>query len=246
MKKKFLIGILSLGFAFLGCEQDDIERANRVSFENETVEVQVPRDAIDFQRPISIYVSEVSGSDRVFQIAVNDEESTLESSEYSIPSSVTVPANSKTGEFIMTVSDVSLSFEAKTLSLQLLSDDDTYTGNAMLFVTERCDDTVVGLNLAFDDYAEEAYWDLYDLSGTPTIIFSGGQGSAYDELDNGEFDIEFCLASGNYGIVVYDGYGDGGTTFTVSAGETVLASGTVPGGNPANVPTNITSLFTVD
>lgn len=244
MKKAFLLAMFAL--AFVSCEEEDIETANRVSFENESVLIEVPRDAVDFERVVNVYTTSISSSDRTFAVNINEEESTLDASEYSLPSTVTVPANSNVGELILTVSDVSLSFDAKTLSLELGSDDATFTGNAVLNVTERCDDTVVGLNLVFDDWAEEAYWEVYDLSGAPVIIFSGGQGGAYDDLDNGEFDIEFCLESGNYGIVVHDTYGDGGTLYTVSSGETVLASGTVPGGSPGTAPTSTSSQFTVD
>lgn len=246
MKKFFLIAILTLPFAFLSCEQDDIERVDRASFESEAISFEVPRDAVGFEKSISVFTSNVSGSDRVFQISTIEEESGLDSAEYSLPSSVTIPANSNSAEILMTVSDVSLSFSPTILTLELLSDDATYTGYTVLSITERCDDTIVGLNLVFDTYAEEAYWDLYDLSNGNTIIFSGGQDGAYSDFSDSEFNVQFCLASGNYGIVVYDSYGDGGTAYTVSAGDTVLTTGTVPGGNAANDPTASSAQFTVN
>ncbi|WP_282031557.1 hypothetical protein [Winogradskyella eximia] len=246
MKKVFLL-VMIFALAFVSCEEEDIETANRVSFENETVKVLVPRDAVDFERIVKVYTTSTSSSDRSFEIYVNEDESTLSSAEYSIPTSVTVPANSNVGEFVLTVSDVSLSFVEQTLVVELLAADDSiYTGSAVLNVTERCDDSIVGLNLVFDDWAEEAYWELYDLSGPATLIFSGGENGVYTDLDNGEFNTEFCLASGAYGIVVYDTYGDGGTVYTVSIGETVLASATVPGGSAGTAETSTSAQFTIN
>ncbi|WP_456438637.1 hypothetical protein [Psychroserpens sp.] len=245
MKKIFLLAMLTL--AFIGCEEEDIETADRVSFESETVSVKVPRDAVDFERIIYVYTTTTSSSAREFQVVINEDESTLSATEYSLPTSVIVPADSNRGELVMTVSDVSLSFVAQTLSLELVSGDSTFTGNATLNVTERCDDTIVGLNLVFDNWAEECYWEIYDLSGIgPVVIFSGGQGGVYTDLDNEELDVEFCLESGNYGVVVYDSYGDGGTVYTVAIGETVLASATVPGGSPGTAVTQSSAQFTID
>ncbi|WP_179020879.1 hypothetical protein [Winogradskyella forsetii] len=244
MKKAFLLSII-LAFGLVSCEEEDIETANRVSFENDTVLIQVPRDAVDFERPVAVYTTTISSVDRQFQVIINEDETTLNSDEYSLPSSVTVPANSNKGELILTVSDISLSFEPQTLALELVSDE-IFTGNAILNVTERCDDTITALNLVFDDWAEEAYWEIYDLSGTPVIIFSGGQGGVYTDLDNSEFNAEFCLESGDYGIVVYDTYGDGGTVYTVSVGETVLTSATVPGGSPGTAPTSSSAVFNIE
>ena len=90
-----------------------------------------------------------------------------------------------------------------------------------------------------DDWPEETTWEIYDLSGTPTVVASGGP-YANPADDFAELSFDFCLASGNYGVVVYDAYGDGGPTFSVTtAAGTLVADTTVAG-------TQASATFTVN
>ncbi|MGJ8547830.1 hypothetical protein [Winogradskyella wichelsiae] len=228
--KKFLLFSM-LAFAFMACEEEDIETANRVSFESGVIAVEVPRDAVDFERIITVYTTTTSSSDRTFDIIVDTETATLDDADYSIPTSVTVPANSAVGEFTLTVSDLSLNFEAQILSISLVSSDGTFGGIADLEVTELCVDTIVELAITLDDYPDETTWDLYDLSVSPAvIIFSGGPFINPDDIGAVK-KVEFCLASGEYGIAVNDAYGDGIVNggFEINEGATTLASGAVTG-----------------
>ncbi len=141
-----------------------------------------------------------------------------------------------------------LSFVSQSLILDFSDEVGMDFGNPLtLNFTETCLDTIVSLELTFDAYAEECVWEIYDLSGTPTVVETGGSGSEYDDLDNSTISFDFCLPSGNYGIVVYDLYGDGGTSYTVTSGGATLASGSTPdagGGYP--VTTQDSATYTVN
>lgn len=247
MKKifKYILMAAIVGFAY-NCEEDVTDGSvNYVTFERGPVSFAIAKDATT-TRDFKVYAGNKTGSDRTYTVLVN-ESSTLTPS-YSVPGTVTIPANSNEGNLTISVTDDdTLEFVSQTLIVEFQDQAGVSLGDALTInVAEECPGTIITLALSFDDWAEECTWEIYDLSGTPTVIYSGGEAGAYDALDNGSISFDFCLESGNYGIVVYDAYGDGGTVYTVTAGATELASGTVPGGNPANVPTSDSSTFTID
>lgn len=240
--------ILCLSLVFVNCETDDgveSELSNFVGFETVT-DFAVERNGTGIA-DIIVAASETSGADRTFNVVVDEDATTLVA-PYSVPSTVIIPANSNIGTLSLSVTDNEmLSFEPQKLVISLVPQIGINVGEAIeIDVVEECVDTFATLQLDFDNWAEEAYYEIYDLSGTPTIIFEGGQGGVFTDLDNDSFVTEYCMASGDYGIVVYDTYGDGGTVFTVSANGEVLATGTVPGGNPANVLISTSATFTID
>jgi hypothetical protein len=235
MKKILNYIILGVFVAMAYSCQEDLDggSVNYVTFESGPYSFKVQKDATTTE-DIKVFAGNVTSSDRTFDIVV-DPASTI-AVDYSVPSSVTIPANTNVGNVPVSITDNDdLEFANQTLILGFVDQAGVSLGDALtLNVAEACTNTIVRLALVFDAYPEEAYWEIYDLSGTPTVIFSGGQGGAYDGLANTS--AEFCLASGDYGIVVYDSYGDGGTQYTVSVNGTALASGTTPdlgGGYPA-------------
>ena len=246
IKSIFCLALLSI--AFTSCEEDlDSDLSNFVGFDIGVPQVVTVPNNSTSTYDVKVYSSEVSSSDRSFGIMV-DESSTL-AATYSVPSQVTIPANSNEGVMSISITDNDdLSFIPQDLIINFVGESGVNFGEGFtISITEECLNTIVTLDLDFDAYAEEAYWEIYDLSGTPTIIYSGGESAAYTALDNSTFSMDFCLASGNYGIVVYDTYGDGGTTYTVSIDGAAVASGSTPdagGGYP--VLTNSSATFTVN
>lgn len=252
MNKLLKISFIFIIALFISCDQEEPDYRLDSSFVSFSLEDSTPT-------PISkdgtvtvektIVASQKSSQDRTVEINVSEQTSLLAS--YDVPTSVVIPANQNTVNFPITVTDNDdLGFIPQSLVLEIEDQLHLNMNNGKVLVSnfvEECLDTFVTLTFEFDDWAEECYWDLYDLNGSsPTIIASGGQNGEYDALDNESFTTDLCLASGNYGIQVFDSYGDGGTTFTVSIGDVELVSVTVPGGNPPNQPTNITAQFTVE
>lgn len=237
MKKIFVS--LFLALILLSCEEEAIERAERVSFQSENIVVKVPRDAVNFERIFEVFTTSISNSDRQFSISVDLNGTTLDASAFGVPSTVTVPANSNKGEFVINFSDVDINFESKLLALDLGSDT-LFSGSTVLDVTELCEDTIVQLSIFTDDWPDETSWEIYDLAMGQTLLFSGGPyNNPADDFSTLEF--EFCLAPGVYGIAVYDAYGDGIVNggYEVNANGAVLTAGSVTG-------TGSSSTFTID
>jgi hypothetical protein len=158
---------------------------------------------------ITVQATSVSNVDRTVSMMVNEAGTTATTDQYSFSPQATIPAGSLTGSTTLSFDYDVLNFgDSRTLMLDLvLAESDTPNIKRQEFqldFVKQCTANNVVLDLTFDAYAEEAYWDLYDLSGTPTIILSGGQNSAYGDLDNSSLSLQLCLEAGDSGIVVYD------------------------------------------
>ena len=212
---------------------------------------------------VKVVASRANSADRVIALqqidgTANDNVLDADPSNYTIPASVTIPAGDVEGTFNVDIT--ADDFAKKKITISLVPDpsynlavvdwseveledesvvvEEVDYGRLVIYAQRPCTETIVTLEITTDDWPEETSWELYDLNGTPTVIASGGP---YDGQDNTTITSEFCLASGNYGIAVYDAYGDGipGGGYQVSAGGVVLTSGPVLG-------TGSSSTFTVD
>lgn len=214
---------------------------------------------------VAVVASQTSSSDRVVGLQFIEGEDTdlvpdADPASYTLPTSVTIPAGETQGTFSINIS--ATDYAKKKVTVELVPDESFHIAVAdyseveledgtvvvedveysrfVLFAQRPCPDTIVTLSITTDDWPDETSWQLYDLSGTPTIIAEGGPfNNPADDFTTKSF--EFCLAPGNYGIIVYDSYGDGivGGGYVVTAGGVVLTSGVVSG-------TSGSSTFTVD
>ena len=211
MKKYYKLFALLTVVAFLfNCEQDnDSDLSNFVGFEEGPLSYDVAADAT---KTIEI-----------------------------IPSTVTIPSGTNVGTLAITVTDnENLGYVAQKLVIDFIDEAGKNYGEAItLNIVQECLDTLVRLSLELDTWPDETTWEIYDLSGAPTVIFSGGPYINPDD-DFAELDYDFCLASGQYGVVVYDSYGDGGPTYTVTSAAGILVPATTLGGSSSS------ATFTVD
>ena len=217
-----------------GCEEENGvgESSNYISFESNELGFQVDANATS-QKDVLVYTGNKTGSDRTFDVLVNDA-STL-SASYSVPSTVTIPANTNVGVMSVTVTDDdTLAFDAQTLIVEFVDGTGISVGDSVtLNVAEACPGSLVTFNLTLDTWPDETTWEIYDLSGTPTVIFSGGPYINPDD-DFAELAFENCFLPGDYGVVVYDSYGDGGPTFSVTSGGITYVAATTLGGTQAS------------
>ena len=106
---------------------------------------------------------------------------------------------------------------------------------------DLCLDNLVSLEIIFDNYPEETGWQLYEgANASGAVIAQGGLTGNSISGYGGEtsFLANFCLASGDYTLVMYDvysdgmccAYGDGSYTLSKDDG-TVLVSGGSFGAN---------------
>jgi len=233
MNKYYKYFALLTALIFFNCEQDnDSELSNYVGFEQGPIAYTVDNSSTaTFE--VTVAASETSSSDRTFDIVVDDA-STL-ASPYTVPSTVTIPGGSNVGTLSVSVTDNDdLGFVAQSLILDFTDEVGMDFGEAVtLNFTETCLDTIVTLNLTLDDWPDETTWEIYDLNGTPTVVASGGPYVNPDD-DYAELSFDFCLASGDYGIVVYDAYGDGGPTFSITTEAGTLVADTTLGGTQSS------------
>ena len=130
MKKIFYI--LSIGLFLISissCEEEnEIKPLNYVTFETTSFDATVPiGGGQDFS--IKVYVAQTTGTDRTFNFKVNTDESTADLSSYSLPNSVTIPANESFGEFIVSLTDTNIGEDGKTLVLEFDGADNFFTGS---------------------------------------------------------------------------------------------------------------------
>lgn len=209
MKKlSLLLMFLSVGL-FLSCEEDDSPTVvPHISFENDRVFGFDP-GATTATHEVKVYATNTSGSDRVYNLVADETLTTLSPSQYTLPATVTIPANAKEGSFTVTMKSSGL---GKVLAVDFVDadfTDGTFKGAAPLLLTAKviCPTNDVILELILDQYGQETVWELYQ---GDALVGTGGpytQGATGVTQPKKEF--SFCLPDGDYTFIMYDLYGDG-------------------------------------
>lgn len=225
MEKYFKLIVLTLLIGNFSCDELEINREDFTSFESTDFEFGVARDG-ESTNEITVYTNSISSSDRSFNISVITDESDLDANAYSLPSTVTISSGTNQGKLPITIKDLNIGEENKSLVLKLESTDGAFTGeNITLSIFRVCDKNELIIDFVFDDFPEETSWELYD--ATNTVIASvdtyEGEISASEKL---------CLPDGEYTFVVYDvfedgfccDYGEGSYTISID-GNTIHTGG---------------------
>lgn len=235
----FLVGLL-LPFTF-SCEDDSvvtdnpINSINYVSFEPNKKVYLASGETTDTE--VKVFISKPSSTDVVIPIVVDvaanavdgDPGSTLPASNYSVPSSVTIPAGSTEASFL--ISDIVADGADKTIIIGFepvegIDYSTTYTSTTnnvtgvttytsrtreiTVVVSEICGLNPFRIEIVIDRYGEETSWELYNAADLDNPIASGGPYTR--QSANGSFPqapVNLCLASGDYVFVIYDSEEDG-------------------------------------
>jgi hypothetical protein len=135
----FSLLILSV-FAFNSCKDQiaGTEFLNYVTFE-----VNIPTVVVEqggsTDMNIHVYTTQVSSSGRTFNVEVNQDLTTANAESYTVPATVTVPANSNDGILTVTATDSNLGQDPVTLGIKIVSSDGLYTGNsASVTIQKHC------------------------------------------------------------------------------------------------------------
>lgn len=219
MKKiSFLLVSIAL-WGFYSCNSDDQDQntINYVSFESTSYSFGVDLQSSN-SNDIKIYTTRISNAERMFTINVETDLSTADPASYTVPASVSVPANSNEGAFTVNISDLNISPDGETLVLSFTNEEGLFIGDPITFnIKQICPYPETQLDITFDDYPEEQFWELYD--SNDVLLFEGGP-----YPDETEFSRTFCLASGTYKILMGDTFGDGGGPYTITYDGNVLVS----------------------
>jgi hypothetical protein len=142
MKKINTILLLALSmFVFNNCS-DKIDGGtndiNYISFEPKIPTIIVEKDGTA-SADILAYTTQITGSDRTFDVNVIASLTSANPTSYSVPTSITVPANSNVGTLTVDVADVNLDVDPVTLALQFGTKDGLFTGNsASITIQKHC------------------------------------------------------------------------------------------------------------
>lgn len=222
--KKTLFFLFSFAVTFglfNNCSKDTefTKNLNYIAFESTSLSLGVDIGG-STTHTVTVYTSNTASSDRTFKIMAKAASSTAVAGAYTLPETVTVPANSNKGSFELELHDVSIG-DGKKLVLTFDGDDGLFTGNDVtISITQICPLNEVVLKINFDGYASECSWEL--LNAASAVVASG------DGYTDGtkSFTTKFCLENGTYTFKIYDDYGDGlGTgNAQLSKGSSVLYS----------------------
>ena len=231
MKKIANIFFLSITcILFQNCEDEQFETSmDYISFNETTYQTSVDLGSTSTQ-DIVVYSTTTSNSDRVFDIEVDLDETTANEGSYTVPTSVTIPANSNKGTFTIGIADVNLDC-FNDVAFKLMPPNGVNPGNTSVLTyyqkpSETCDLEVSGtLDFTFDSYASEISYEILDVEGN--IVVSGPSTGFSDGTASTSIPVTLCDGR-CYSLVVYDAYGDGLASpgaFTLTLNDTEYVSG---------------------
>lgn len=172
---------------FVGCDSDDdFTPPNYVTFAENTIDFVVNENSSG-SFDVTLYTANTTSSDRTFTINV-DEESTLNTAAYSMPTTVVVPANTNEVTFTVDVTDTNIDNSGDTLILSLSGDQGVYTGDPLTVNVARfCEFEPVGTFSNNSGWFEEEYDGVVIVPGA-----SEGQYIVKDMFADG-VDITFTI-----------------------------------------------------
>ncbi|WP_431110516.1 hypothetical protein [Winogradskyella poriferorum] len=206
--KKILVLLVII--TVLSCDSDNsfstVSDYDFISFENDNVTFELDQDGESSQM-ITVYNSKTYSNDRTYNLEVLLESTTISAESYAVPASVTIPANERSAQFDVTITDNGFG-SGDRLVLGFADDNSALNPHPLqMDIVIVCPMNELILDITFDNYAEETSWELYtDITTTPTLIASG---SGYDDLDDQSIQQRLCIDNGDFGFVIYDAYGDG-------------------------------------
>lgn len=142
MKKINTILLLTLSlFSFNNCS-DKIDGGtndiNYISFEPKVPTIIVEKGGSK-SADILAYTTQITGSDRAFDVNVITALTSADPASYDVPASIIVPANSNVGTLTVNVADNNLDVDPVTLALKFGAKDGLFTGNSVsLTIQKHC------------------------------------------------------------------------------------------------------------
>lgn len=119
---KIIITVLAVALFAVSCETYDDYEAERTTVVGFTSPVGGPNAVVPaggtLEKQINVFASDLSSSERTFNVVVNSELSEVNSENFSF-GSVVIPANERAAVFTVTFTDVSLSPDLQPLRLEI-------------------------------------------------------------------------------------------------------------------------------
>lgn len=231
MKKIKLLLYVFLAIFTLNSCTDEVEPQNTpfITFESQSIDITFDQGTAATQE-VKIYAANITDQDRTFGVAVVGASTEVDAAAYIVPTTITIPGGSNEATLTINLTDINMSpFATQALVISLEASADMYTGEDLTMnVSLNCPNNGIKfiMELGFDDWPEEVYWRLVDVNAG--VIVAASQATpgygAYAGMNRGEVTVQECIPSGDYQLQIFDGYGDGGTSYVVTAGGVQIAS----------------------
>jgi len=145
--KYLIIFTLSL-FVMNSCEEEGVATSDidYVAFETNPLKLVVNKNESN-NIDVSLYTTKTFGSERTINIYVDLDQTTADAAAYTVPTSVTIPANTNVGTFNINVNDTNLSESGEVLVINFEMEEGVYTSaefslDIALFCPVNLDDFV--------------------------------------------------------------------------------------------------------
>jgi len=216
--------ILFVSISFLNCEDTYLPPAlDYVTFETDVYSAGIdPGGSTTVDIPV--YTAKVSGSSTTFNVIVDG--SGAAAGSYDVPASVTINAGTNEGILTVALSDVNLGIGVNNITIAFEDVAGSNHGESTtLSYMQNCNEVTGTLDLSFDNWGSEVYWEILDALDGVVASTAGYPDTALGTTDS----VAITLCGGRaYTLYVEDGYGDGwgaGSSYTLTIGGVVKVSG---------------------
>lgn len=175
---------------------------------------------------IPVYTGNIISSDRSFNVIVDA--SNAAAGSYSVPSSITVPGGSNDALLVVNLSDVDLGIGVNKLNISFENGAEFSNGPSVTVeYIQNCSEVTGTLDLSFDRYGSEVYWEIQDSLGGVIASTAGYPDTGAGTTTSDSVSLTLCSGR-SYTFFVADGYGDGwgaGSSYTLTIEGTVKVTG---------------------
>jgi len=234
--KTFLVLLVSV--SLFNCE-DTLEPSalDYIAFGTDSYSTGVdPGGATTFEIPV--YTAKVYGAAKTFNVTVDGAKAAAGS--YDVPASVSITAGSNKGILTVSLSDVNLGIGVNEITINFEDVAGGYHGEpTTLAYVQNCTEITATLDLSFDRWGSEVYWEIRDALNGVVASTSGYPDTGAGTTTTDSVAITLC-AGRSYTFFAADTYGDGwGGNYTLTIGGVVKVSGD---GNVLD-PNGVTTAF---
>jgi hypothetical protein len=213
--KYIFFAIASVLFLY-NCEDTLVPDTDYTTFEASSIEFGIDPEGTG-SLEVSVFATKASSSERQLTIAVVED--ATDATGYTVPNFVIIPAGQTVGSFTVTAngSDIDPA-NGNTITVEITDADGSFFGGPVAInLKQVCPYPELLLNISFDSYPEEQYFEIYDMSDN--LLIEGGTFPGESTLAT-----KFCLAPGQYQFLMGDTYGDGGGAYTLTYNGSVIHS----------------------
>ena len=220
--KTFLVLLVSV--SLFNCE-DTLEPSalDYIAFGTDKYSTGVdPGGATTFDIPV--YTAKVYSAATTFNVTVDGAKAAAGS--YDVPASVSIAAGSNEGVLTVSLSDVNLGIGINEITINFKDEAGSYHGESTtLAYVQNCTEIIATLDLSFDRWGSEVYWEIRDSLDGLVVSTGGYPDTGPGTTTTDSVAITLC-AGRSYTFLALDAYGDGwGGDYTLTIGGVVKFTG---------------------